>query len=229
MSKEERVTMLANLFGKRKTVKHEPAKIWKTRTLEFEGLLASIEALDPAATRVLVVTHFADSFRALNDLLLIRGATYKTYPTAFEGDRLRDLSEYQSGYILLAPAQALPENLFAPQPQTGSGGFEIDVLVAEHHPLPVFDDRILEFAASLPCPTRVCFHDALDGALLHHFGGDQIAQLISTLKMPDDESVSNPLIDKSIRRAQEKIARRVSSPMTTDSAEQWFQLHLSDS
>lgn len=222
--------MLANLFGKRKTVKHEPAKIWKTRSLEFEGLLTSIESLDPAATRVLVVTHFADTFRALNDLFLSRGATFKTYPTAFEGDRLRDLSEYQlEGRILLAPSQALPENLFAPQPQTVTGDFEIHLLVTEHHPLPAFDDRILEFAASLPCPSRVCFHDALDGALLHHYGGDQIAQLMATLKMPDGECVSNPLIDKSIRRAQEKIARRVSSPMTADSAEQWFQLHLSDS
>ncbi len=222
--------MLANLFGKRKTVKHEPAKIWKTRQLEFEGLLAGIESLDLVTTRVLIVTHFADTFRALNDLFLSRGATFRTYPTAFEGDRLRDLSEYHSeGCILLAPAQALPENLFAPQPQTHIGDFEIHLLVAEHHPLPAFDDRILEFAASLPCPSRVCFHDALDGALLHHYGGDQIVQFMATLKMPDDESVSSALVDKSIRRAQEKIARRVTNPMTADSAEQWFQLHLPDS
>jgi hypothetical protein len=218
--------MLANLFGKRQTVKHEPAKIWKTRSLEFEGLLTFIDSLDPATTRVLVITHFADTFRALNDLFLSRGATFNTYPTAFEGERLHDLSEYQPGCILLAPAQVLPENLLVTQTQTATCGFEINLLVAEHHPLPDFDDRILEFAASLPCPSRVCFHDALDGALLHHYGGDQIVHLMATLKMPDGECVSNALIDKSIRRAQEKIARRVSSPMTADSAEQWFQLHL---
>jgi len=222
--------MLSNLFGKRKTVKHEPAKIWKTRALEFEGLLASIAALDPATNRVLIITHFADTLRALTDLCLSQGTTIKTYPTAFEGDRLRDPAEYQrADCVLLAPAHVLPDTLLAPPLQTEACGFEINLLVAEHHPLPAFDDRILEFAASLPCPSRVTFHDALDGALLRHYGGDQIAQLMATLKMPDGECVSNALIDKSIRKAQEKIARRVTNPMTADSAEQWFQLHLSES
>ncbi len=222
--------MLSNLFGKRKTVKREPAKIWKTRELEFEGLLATLGTLDPAANRVLIITHFADTFRALNDRLLSRGATVKIYPTAFEGDRLRDPFEYQrADCVLLAPAHVLPDTLLAAPIQTGACGFEILLLVAEHHPLPNFDDGILEFAASQPCPSRVTFHDALDGALLRHYGGDQITQLMATLKMPDGECVSNALIDKSIRRAQEKIARRVTNPMSADSAEQWFQLHLPQS
>ena len=221
--------MLANLFGKRKTVIHEPDQIWRTRSTEFEGLLAFIESLDPATTRALVITQFADTFRSLNDLCLSRGVAFTTYPTAFEGERLHDLSEYQvAGHILLAPAQALPENPLVTQTQPLGRDFEINVLVAEHHPLPDFDDRILEFAASLPCPSRVCFHDALDGALLRHYGGDQIAQIATTLKMPAGDCISSSFIDKSIRRAQEKIARRVSNPMTADSAEQWFQLHLSD-
>ena len=220
--------MLANLFGKRKTVKHEPAKIWKTRAAEFEGLLAFITALDPETTRPLVIAHFPDTFRAFNALCLSEGIAVETYPSPFEGNRLRDLSEYQAGCCRLTMTQALPENLFEPIAPLTAGGFEIYLLVVEHHPLPAFDDRILEFAASLPCPSRVTFHDALDGALLRHYGGDQIAQIMAALKMPDDESVSNALIDKSIRKAQEKIARRVTNPMTTDSAEQWFQLHLSD-
>ncbi len=221
--------MLSNLFGKRKTVKREPAQIWKTRSLEFEGLLAFIASLDPATHRVLVVTQFADTFRTLNDLCLSQGVNVRTYPTAFEGNRLRDPVEYQlTDGILLAPAQVLPDTLLAPPIQPSPCGFQINVLVVEHHPLPAYDDRILEFAASLPCPCRVIFHDALDGALLRHYGGDQIAQIMATLKMPDNESVSSALVDKSIRKAQEKIARRVTNPMTADSAEQWFQLHLSD-
>jgi len=221
--------MLSNLFGKRKTVKREPAQIWKTRSQEFEGLFAFCATLDPTTQRVLIITQFADTLRALHDVFLARGVAVRTYPTAFEGDRLRDPVEYQlTGGILLAPAHVLPDTLIAPAIQPSPCGFQINVLVAEHHPLPNFDDGIMEFAASLPCPCRVVFHDALDGALLRHYGGEQIAQLMATLKMPDTESVSNSLVDKSIRKAQEKIARRVTNPMTADSAEQWFQLHLLD-
>ena len=221
--------MLANLFRKRKTVRHEPDKIWRTSPLKFEGMLACSESLDRATTRTLIITQFADTFRSLNELLRSKAMAFETYPTAFEGSRLRELSEYQqAGRILVAPAQALPENFPSAQEQTARCDFEISLLVAEHHPLPGFDDRILEFAKSLPCSSRVGFHDSLEGALIRHFGGDQIAQLMATLKMPDSEFISNPIIDRSIRRAQEKIARRVSSPMTTDSAEEWFQLCLPD-
>jgi len=220
--------MLANLFGKRKTVKREPAQIWQTRSAEFDGLLAFSAALDPATTRVLIVAHFADTFRALSDLCLFRGLTVEAYPSPFEGNRLRDLSEYQAGRLHLALAQALPENLFEPIVPDKNAGFELHLLVAEHHPLPAYDDRLVEFAASLLCPCRVTFHDALDGALLRHYGGEQIAQLMTSLKMPDGECVASPLVDKSIRKAQDKIARRVTNPMSADSAEQWFQLHLPD-
>src|SRR5512141_1823363 len=103
--------MLGKLFGKRKTVKHEADQIWKTRALEFEGLVALIQTLNPATDRALVITQFPDTFRALNDLFLSRSLAFKTYPTAFEGARLRDRSEYQlPGYTLLVPAQALPDN-----------------------------------------------------------------------------------------------------------------------
>ncbi|MFC1936290.1 hypothetical protein ACFLYP_01340 [Chloroflexota bacterium] len=215
------------LFGKRNNVRRELDKIWKTRQLEYAGLVSFIESLDEHRTRVLVIAHFPATLRALSDLLTAKTVAFNSYLTSSEGIRLRELSEYQfPGQILLAVAHALPYKLPSRPKPNISCDFEINLLVAEHHPLPSFDDRISEFAASLPCPSRVCFHDALDGALLSHFGGAQMAQLMTTLRTPDSEFISNSKIDRSIRRAQKKIARRVTNPMTADSAEQWFQMHL---
>ena len=220
--------MFAKLFGKQNPVKREPDKIWQTRQLQYLGLLRFLESLNRQTTRVLLIAHFPETFRALSGLLAAQATPLKTYTTASEGFQLQELSAYQpAGRVSLALAAALPDTLTAPsRPTTAAGNFTINVLVAEHHPLPSFDDRITAFAASLPCRSTVCFHEALDGALLRSFGGEQIARLMTSLGLPDTEFIANPTIDRSIRAAQEKIARQVANPVTTDSAEQWFQLHL---
>lgn len=219
--------MFAKLFGKRNTVKREPDKIWQTRHLQYVGLLNFIESLNPQTTRVLLIAHFPATFRSLSGLLAAKTIPHNTYATASEGFQLREMSAYQpGGHLLLALAAALPDALATQPRPTAACDFMINLLVAEHHPLPTFDDRIAEFAASLPCPSQLCFHEALDGALLRAYGGDQIARLMSSLRIPDTEFIANPNVDRSIRTAQEKIARQIASPMATDSAEQWFQLHL---
>lgn len=219
--------MFAKLFGKQNPARREPDKIWQTRQLQYLGLLAFLESLNRQTTRVLLIAHFPETFRALSGLLATQSIPHQTYTTASEGFQLQELAAYQPvGRILLALAAALPDALTAPPRPTAAGDFTINVLVAAHHPLSSFDDRIPAFAASLPCPSTVCFHEALDGPLLRAYGGEQIARLMTSLGIPDTEFIANPTIDRSIRTAQEKIARQVPNPVTTDSAEQWFQLHL---
>lgn len=219
--------MFAKLFGKQNPVKREPDKIWQTRQLQYLGLLRFLESHNRQTTRVLLIAHFPETFRALSGLLATQSIPYQTYTTASEGFQLQELSAYQpAGRVLLGLAAALPDALTAPSHPTAARNFTINVLVAEHHPLPSFDDRLTAFAASLPGPSTVCFHEALDGPLLRAHGGDQIARLMTSLGIPDTEFIANPTIDRSIRVAQEKIARQVANPITTDSAEQWFQLHL---
>lgn len=219
--------MFAKLFGKQNPAKREPDKIWQTRQLQYLGLLRFLESFNRQTTRVLLIAHFPETFRALSGLLATQSIPHQTYTTASEGFQLQELAAYQpAGRVSLALAAALPDAPTAPPRPTAVGNFTISVLVAEHHPLPSFDDHLTAFAASLPCPSTVCFHEALDGPLLRAYGGEQIVRLMTSLGIPDTEFVANPAIDRSIRAAQEKIARQVVNPVTTDSAEQWFELHL---
>ncbi len=219
--------MFANMAAKRTGVRREPDKIWNTRLHEFDGLLAWIGSLNKEVTRPLLVAHFPATFRAFADLLTSRAVAFESYTTPFEGSRLGDLSEYRlAKCVLLALAQALPVGPPSRLKQITTRDVEINILVVEHHPLPSLDDRIWEFAGGLPCPSRLGFYDALDGAFMRQFGGDQIAQLMARLGLSDSECISSPMVDRTIRSAQQRIARRVSNPMTTDSAEQWFQQHL---
>ena len=218
--------MLNKPPGKRKVNKRVPDKIWQSRDQAFRDMLAFAAALGQA-DRVLLVAHFADTLRALEERLSAQKSDFRTYATPFEGHRLGSLAEYQPpGCILLALAQVLPNNLPASSQAAAAGGFQIHVLVAEHHPLPSLDDRVLEFAHSLPGLSQVVFYESLDGAFMRHFGGAKVTQLSDLLKIPEGECISSPLVDRSIRQAQEKVARRVANPLTADSADQWFQQNL---
>ncbi len=221
--------MLNNLLGKGKaSLKRDPDKIWRSRELELKGLLTFIASLDPATTRVLLLAHFVDTLLLLEQRLTAQNLDFHIYFTRFEGNRLQTSAEYQdTGYILLALVDALPESSSLPKQAVTPGGIEVHVLVAEHHPLRGVDDRILEFASHLPFASTIAFHESLDGALMQYCGGAEVLQLMTTLQIPDDESISNSMIDKSIRRAQEKIRRKVTHPITADSGEQWFQQNLS--
>jgi hypothetical protein len=219
--------MLDKLLGKHIAIKRDPDKIWRSRDCEFKGLLAFVASLDRGTTRVLLIAHFADTLRALEKELATQQFNFRTYATVFEGHRLCSLSEYQSPEsILLAHAQALPENLPVVSKSTASCGFEIYVLVAEHHPLADSDDHILGFAQCLPCQSRIGFYESLDGAFMCHYGGMMVSQLVDALQIPDNECISSPMVDRTIRQAQEKLFRQVANPVMTDTAEQWFQYNL---
>jgi hypothetical protein len=216
------------LFGNRTKIKRDPDKIWRSRECELRGLLEFIASLDRVSTRVLLIAHFADTFQDMEQQLKIKSLNFRTYSTVFEGHLLRTLEEYQSPEcILLARASALPERKPMASYSTSSWDFDIYLLVIEHHPFASYDDHIMGFAQSLPCKSHVGFYESLDGAFMRHYGGMRVAQLVSAMNLPDNECISSPMIDNTIRKAQEKITRQVVNPVITDTADQWFQQNYS--
>jgi preprotein translocase subunit SecA len=219
--------MLKSLFGKHENIKRVPDQIWQSHDLKLAGLLTFMTSLNPAKTRVLLVAHFADTLHALEQVLAAHQLDFRTYPTVIEGRQLLSPAEYQApGCILLALSRALPDGSLLPGTPNASSTITLHVLVAEHHPLTRFDDAIVEAARHLPYPGQVGFYESLDGAFLRYCGSDEVTRLIANLHIPDNECLSSPMIDTSIRRAQEKIEHQAVSSMTADSCEQWLRLNL---
>jgi hypothetical protein len=220
--------MFKKLFQKRSTVKHNQDRIWLSEDQKYAGIMARIATLDQQVTRVVLVAHFPSTFRHLESLLQSTTVTYEPYATPLETTRLATMAEYiSSSQVMLVLASVLPSTQSGQTPATTSVDFEIEFIVAEHYPLPSQDDRILLFTQSLPTSSsRLTFHEALDGAFMKRFGGDQVSQLMASLNVPENESLSDQTINKSLRAAQEKLARRITHNLSADSAEQWFQLNM---
>lgn len=214
------------LFGKKSRVIRDHDRVWRTQTLKLNGVAAHAAWLDRHATRVLIVTHFLDTFRTLEALFHSRAIPCTTFMTSGEGARLRDMGSYQPGQILLALADILPADAGEKHARAVECGFEVCIVVAEHHPVPRGDESIEAFAERLPCSVKLCYYEALDSSLLKLFAGDQITKVMDMLSAPDTEAITHASIDRAIRSAQKKIGRKAKSGVPADSAEQWFRNNL---
>lgn len=217
------LNILSRLFGRKFRVKRDHDRIWKTETLKVNGIVAHATWLDRQATRVLLVTHFRNTYRALESLFHSRAIPYTPLISAFDAAKLLDPASLQPGRIALVPADLLPTHRIQEMAERRECGFEISLIVAEHHPLPAEDDRILEFARSLSCKVRLCYHDSLDAALLKRFGGESLGKLMALLHTPDTEAITHASIDRAIRSAQEKLAKQIETNRPGENAGQWFQ------
>ncbi len=96
------------------------------------------------------------------------------------------------------------------------------IIFAEHYPLldkekEIFEKLNLEKAE---------VWSALDEPLLKKFGGERIIGLMQALGMKDNEIITHPMIANSIRKAQEKIAKKLLLESHASSQEEWIRKNL---
>ena len=216
-------SLFERLFGRKSRIQPDHDRIWKTQKLKLNGIMAHAAWLDRHATRVVMVTHFLDTFRTLEALFHSRALPYTPLTTSGNGSQLGDLKNYRPGHVLLALSDILPDIPKERAERSPKCGFDICILVAEHYPVPAGDKAIEEFAEKLPCTVRLCYHEALDSALLTRFGGGQVGNALSLLNVPDTEAITHASIDRAIRQAQKKAAKQIKTNHAADSADQWFR------
>ncbi|PJZ57529.1 hypothetical protein [Leptospira barantonii] len=95
-------------------------------------------------------------------------------------------------------------------------------IFCEHHPLRKTEQDLflsLKFK-------EVTVFSSLDEPLFQKFGGEKVAELMKQLGVAGN-SISHSWVTASIRRAQEKIAAKISiEQRTRSSQEEWFSLNL---
>ncbi|TGM03461.1 hypothetical protein EHQ76_09615 [Leptospira barantonii] len=95
-------------------------------------------------------------------------------------------------------------------------------IFCEHHPLRKTEQDLflsLKFK-------EVTVFSSLDEPLFQKFGGEKVAELMKQLGVAGN-SISHSWVTASIRRAQEKIAAKISiEQRTRSSQDEWFSLNL---
>jgi hypothetical protein len=198
-------------------------KIWLDGNRKLDAICQ--DTLDAGAngSSALVLAHFKSTLAIVEDRLRSRSIEYKSYlPLDFSSLCLPGHdTEATSVWVGLA-------SHFQPRPlsQAEQSRSSLRILIAEHHPLSSRDEAVLDAARSLSCNAQVTHHTSLTDPLLSHFGGDRMRGLMKQLGMEEQECISNPVITRAIRNAQEKIQNQIQREMQTNSPEEWFRFNL---
>lgn len=97
------------------------------------------------------------------------------------------------------------------------------VIFTEHYPLRSKEEELWQ-AAGLQ---QVTVYAALREPLFSRFGGDKIIQVMLQLGMKEDELIEHSMISSSIKKAQEKIEKQITTENTARSQESWINSNYS--
>jgi len=91
------------------------------------------------------------------------------------------------------------------------------IIFLEHYPLYSKEDNLLRSSS----PVNVCFINSLDDGIFQIFRSN-IANLMRTLGLDENEYIENPLVSKSIVNAQKRLEKKVKDDFYARSSEEWF-------
>lgn len=202
-------------------------KIWWDRARKQRGICDEVTQLRRAGHTVLLIAHFEKTLSEFEHVLRAQGQIVKRINL----DPARTRSE---DFVLCALAASLQpvsqkENLWESQKfqgQTPSDSSVLNILVVEHHPQRSKDEALIQAAEAASYCVELCFHIGLDDPLLSHYGVGSIQALGRKLGVDEETFLSNPMITRSIRQAQEKIEKQVPRDLPASSIEDWFRYNL---
>jgi preprotein translocase subunit SecA len=187
-----------------------PDMVWLTNVNRMEGVCKSIQERSTDCDLILITSHFTDRLTELREIL------NRTSISSFEADHAirpreirREFAESNETTILLAPAALLASN--DPPIAKEDASHRVTVVAVERHPLRLFDERIEQFAAAIPCQVELQFFVALDDTAMQGFAGEWVRDVLRKLGMQEDEAITSKMIVRHLKTAQRKVEERYES------------------
>jgi hypothetical protein len=99
-----------------------------------------------------------------------------------------------------------------------------ELVCVEHYPLSAKEEELLTNSQQ----QNFIFYNALTEPLFQYFGSHKIIDVAQKLGFKENEVIQHSLITKSIVKAQEKIAKKVSFEKTANSQKDWMLANVSN-
>lgn len=195
------------LFGTSK--KLITTRAWKNRIAALRGLGVLAMTEMKAGNSVVVVTFFDDRFEDCRNFLTENQIPFSTL------DDVNLVNKPASLYLVRASQLG--------RPLTGINKLST-VLFYGRYPIKGWEESVEQ---KLPACEQKFYCVSLEDPFFQLFGGDRVKLLMEQLGMKDDEFVEHSMIDRSIGRAQEKLAGKIRSETKTGSEEEWYRRNAS--
>jgi len=196
-------------------------KVWFDSQRRFAGICAEVASFKSQQQNILLLAHFQTTQSLVQQALRAASIEFEAFSLA---DSSLLCSMESRGRVLVGLVRAFEPTMA----QIGSAHQDtnLQIIVAEHHPINGKDRSLVATAERLSCKPTVCFHASLDDPLMKHFGSDQLVTLFKRLGADEAEPISHPFVTSAIQKAQEKIEAQVQRDVATESMEDWFKFNM---
>lgn len=210
-------------------VKHDDSFARTTRG-KLLGIESAIkDTLQDRTQRVIIVSHFAETFTAIQDMLEKNEIGYDVPTQAMDRawfDRLVDDEcklQITMAQLLepLAEIESLREKTQA--------SVRMTILVVERHPLKSEDDKIQEFCMSLPCKVQWGHFLSFEDPVVCQLLDERAIKILDMFGMGANELINSKMLSGRLKVALRKMDRDSAECVNADSAAQWFELNSSQS
>lgn len=208
------------LFGKPETVAVREL-VWQTSASRSRAVAEELAEHIGAGRSVLLLAHFPDTLAALAPNLLGENLPHEPISNGLTPESA--LRATRPPRVLFGLVRNLKPAEF-PEPEAPES--PLPVLLMERHFLRRHDDRVTEFARGLGGRAAVAVHNSFDDPCIKMFVGDWVPNALKQLGIEPDEAIDSGMVNRRIRRAQDKIASRVrEEDLPADSPAEWWRLN----
>ena len=180
-------------------------KIFKNERGKFTALADEVQKLHDKGQPVLIGTINIDKSEALSHLLTSRGIPHEVLNAKHHEREAEIVTKAgQHGAVTIATNMAGRGTDI----KLGEGVKEVGglaILGTERHESRRIDNQLRGRAGRQGDPGLSQFYISMQDDLMRRFGGEKMAALMERLGLPEDESIENGVISRSVESAQKKV------------------------
>jgi len=183
-------------------------KIYQKEKAKFEAVIKNVEELYKKGRPVLVGTRSVEKSEVLSKMLREKGIPHTVLNAKYHEKEAQIVAEAgQKRAVTIATNMAgRGTDIKLGEGVEKLGG--LFVIGTERHESRRIDNQLRGRAGRQGAPGESQFYVSLEDELMKLFGSERIASMMSRLKVPDDQPIEHPWINKALERAQEKVERR---------------------
>lgn len=210
-------------------IKHDDS-FARTTQGKLLGIKSAIQnTLADGTQRIVLVSHFAETFTLIQDMLDKHEIDYEV-PTEILNRGWFDQLKKDQCAVQTTMAQML-------KPFDDQGGSEsiekkavpsvrLTVIVTERHPLKSAEDQLEQFCNSLPCKVQWGYFLSFEDEVIRRLLDERALKILDMFGMGANELVNSKMLSRRLAISLKKLGLVSAVCEPADSAAQWFELNM---
>ncbi|MFK7767404.1 MAG: hypothetical protein AB8B55_09305 [Mariniblastus sp.] len=187
----------------------------------WSALEQTVKSEQNSLNPIWLVTHFTDTFAALQNKLDQWECDYEIVAAPIDANSLERDNLLSPNTLKIVLAELIPDA--TPNLLEVNRDKTIAMIVVERHPNLQYDERIIEFAKSLPFKVEFGYYLSLDDAVVSMIVGESTLTILRQLGLEEHELITSNMVSRRLKIALRRLVDSFTGDAKADSAIEWME------